>query len=139
MARTRTHRPELARSGPSELADARLHRDRLLSSAAVVHAAAAHDPDIARCEDAACRLPEVRDGAALCALADRLADLHAGPPPERLDLEIAVERFRQALIDSLDAVRACRQTSHPVGRCWFASVPGVDGCGEVLQAAHRSC
>jgi hypothetical protein len=139
MARTRTRRPELARSGPAELADAHQHLQHLITSAAAVHAAAAHDPDIAVCEDAACRLPEVGDGAALCALADRLADLHPGPPPERTDLALAVARFRRALIASLDAVRACRQTAHPTGRCWFAAVPGVDGCGEVLQAAHRNC
>jgi hypothetical protein len=139
MARTRTRRPELARSGPAELADALQHLGHLITSAAAVHTAAEHDPDIAVCEDAACRLPEVADGAALCALADRLADLHTGPPPERLGLEVAVERFRRALVESLDAVRACRQTAHPIGRCWFAAVPGVDGCGEVLQAAHRNC
>jgi hypothetical protein len=139
MPRTRTRQQQLARSGPAELADAQAHLDRLLTSAAVLHRAAAHDPDIAICADAACRLPEVTDGAELCSLADRLAGLHPGPPPPAETLERAVERFRAALVDALDAVRACRQTAHPVGSCWFAAVPDVDGCGEVLRIAHRSC
>jgi hypothetical protein len=137
VARTRTQ--QLARSGPAELADARNHLDHLLASAAALHAAAAHDPDIAVCEEADCRLPSVADGDELCALADRLAALHTGPPPPPLPIDRAVARFRRALVDALDAVRACRQTAHPVGSCWFATVPDVDGCGEVLRIAHRSC
>jgi hypothetical protein len=139
MGRTRTRQQPLARSGPGELADAQAHLGRLLAAAAQVHAAAAHDPDVARCEDAACHLPDVEGGPELCALADRLTDLHPGPPPPPLPLDRAVVRFRAALLASLDAVRACRQTAHPVGGCWFAGVPDVDGCGEVLRVAHRVC
>jgi hypothetical protein len=138
MPRTRTRQQQLARSGPDELADAQAHLERLLSSAAVLQRAAAHDPDVAICDDAACRLPEVADGTELCSLADRLAGLHPGPPPAPEPLERAVERFRGAVVDALDAVRACRQTAHPVGSCWFAAFPDVDGCGEVLRIAHRS-
>jgi hypothetical protein len=139
MGRTRTRQQVLTRSGPDELADARAHLDRLLAAAAQVHDAAAHDPDVARCEDAACHLPDIEGGVELCALADRLADLYRGPTSPVLPLDRAVVRFRAALVESLDAVRACRQTAHPVGGCWFAAVPDVDGCGEVLRIAHRVC
>jgi hypothetical protein len=139
MPRTQARQQPLARSGPAELADAQHHLDRLLAHAAALHAAASHDPDIAVCEDAACRLPGVDDGSDLCALADRLAGLHTGPPPPPVPVARAVEAFRAALVDALDAVRACRQTAHPGGRCWFATMPDVDGCGEVLRLAHRSC
>jgi hypothetical protein len=139
MSRTRTRQQPLARSGPAELADARHHLDRLLATAASVHAVAEHDPDVARCAEAACRLADVTDGGALCELADRLAGLHPGPAPTPIPLEQAIAHFRRALVDSLDAVRACRQTAHPVGACWFTAAPHVDGCGDVLRAAHRSC
>jgi hypothetical protein len=139
MPRTRARQQALARSGPAEVADAQHHLERLLASAAALHEAAGHDPDIARCGDAGCRLPDLPDGTDLCALADRLAALHRGPTPRALPLEQAVQRFRAALLEALDAVRACRQTAHPIGACWFAAVPDVDGCGEVLRLAHRSC
>jgi hypothetical protein len=139
MPRTRDRQQALARSGPAEVADAQLHLDRLLASAVALHEAAGHDPDVAVCDDADCLLPGVPDGTELCALADRLADLHRGAAPSQLPLDQAVQRFRAALLDSLDAVRACRQTAHPIGSCWFAAVPDVDGCGEVLRLAHRSC
>lgn len=138
MPRTRTRQDQLARSGPAELADARSHLARLLESAAVLQLAAAHDPDVALCADADCGLARVDDGPELCVLADRLAGLHRGATPSGVGLDRAVQRFRVALVASLDAVRACRQTAHPVGTCWFTAVPDVDGCGEVLRLAHRS-
>jgi hypothetical protein len=139
MPRTRPRQQLLARSGPAEIAHARSHREELLVSAVALHEAAAHDPDLALCREAGCRLREVPDGAELCALADRLASLHRGPRPSVLPLEEALRGFRSSLLDALDAVRACRQTAHPIGTCWFAAVPDVDGCGEVLRLAHRSC
>jgi hypothetical protein len=140
MGRTRT-RPAttLARSGPAELADARLHLAQLLHDAAVLHASAAHDPDVARCADAGCGLDGRATGDELCALADRLAPLHSGPVARDVPLHQAEERFRQALVTSLDAVRACRQTAHRSGTCWFSPLPDVDGCSEVLRLAHRVC
>jgi hypothetical protein len=139
MPRTKARQQPLATSGPAELADAQHHLQRLLASAAVLQAATEHDPDIAVCKDAACRLPEVEDGAELCALADRLAGLHTGPAPVTIPFDRAVPAFRAALVGALAAVRACRQTAHPVGSCWFSTIPGIDGCGEVLRIAHRSC
>jgi hypothetical protein len=139
MPRTRPRQQTLARSGPGEIADAHLHLERLLASAAALDDAAAHDPDVAVCGDAGCQLAVLPDGAELCALADRLAALHRGPHPAPLPLDQATRRFRAALLASLDAVRTCRQTAHPVGTCWFAAVPDVDGCGEVLRLAHRAC
>jgi hypothetical protein len=139
MPRTRPRQQTLARSGPADVADAQLHLEQLLASAVALHEAAAHDPDVAVCDDAGCQLPPLPDGAELCALADRLAALHRGPRPAALPLEQATRRFRAALLGSLDAVRTCRQTAHPIGTCWFAAVPDVDGCGEVLRVAHRAC
>jgi hypothetical protein len=139
MPRTRPRQQTLARSGPADVADAQLHLEQLLASAAALHDAAAHDPDVAVCGDAGCQLPALPDGPELCALADRLAALHHGSPPAPLPVEQAIRRFRGALLGSLDAVRTCRQTAHPIGTCWFATVPDVDGCGEVLRLAHRAC
>ncbi len=127
----------LARSSPGELAAARHHLEDLLAAARALHAAAGHDLDTVRCEDAGCRLAGLADGPQLCAVAHHLTRVVDGPAAD-LDLGSALEAFRSALTTALDAVRTCRQTAHPSGTCWFASSPHVDGCGEVLHLAHRT-
>lgn len=111
---------QLARSAPSQLEDARRHVGALLAAARELTAV----------------LPaEGADPAWV--LARRLATLPAAPPAATArDLHAADAAFRTALLDALDAVRACRQTRHVSGACWFAAEPGVDGCGDVLRTAH---
>lgn len=142
MART-TPVERLTRSGPAELEIAWRHRDQLLAAARRLVAAAAHDPDVAHCREASCGLAEGSDDR-LCGAAHRLAGLterapvpqsERGPIPPSLD--DARHGFLTALTGALDAVRACRQTAHPSGSCWFTSVPGGDGCAEILHLAHR--
>jgi hypothetical protein len=133
--------PALARCGPDELAQAHRRRDVLLDRARVLVRIIAHDPDLADCADAGCALAGCPDGAR-CGLAHRLAGVEDACPTAAVirddpSLELATRRFEAALTDAVDAVRRCRQTEHGSGRCWFAAVPDVDGCGEVLRAAHR--
>ena len=136
MQRRAIHSPErasevLARCGPDELARARTSRDRLLASARVLAGVLAHDPDRTDCTDAG------------CGLVHRLASVEPGhvpgevPDPVQPGLEAATRRFERALTDAVEAIRRCRQTQHGSGRCWFAAVPHVDGCGEVLRTVHR--
>lgn len=130
-----------------ELADARRSRDTLLATARGVvdtHATEATsppDPDAGRPDD----LHLDRD---VTALARRLADLApatspapaASPTPAETTPRTPVTAratFLEALAAAPGSVRACRQTLHPVGHCWFTDVPGADGCGEVLRLAHR--
>jgi hypothetical protein len=126
---------DLACSGPAELAEAQRHLRALFEHAAVLHAAAAHDPDVARCADADRAVPDADE---LCALAGRLAGRYRGDPPRRVGVDEALDAFRTALVDSLDAVQACRRTAHPAGACWFSELPSIDGCSEVLRIAHLS-
>ena len=136
----------LARCGPDELAEARGRRDALLLSARALVRVLAHDPDRADCTDAGCALAGAPDGHR-CGLLHRLArvedgsaDHHDVPRPSLDgddDLGSATRAFEHALTEAVEAVRRCRQTEHGSGRCWFSSVPGADGCGEVLRAAHR--
>lgn len=114
----------LARSAPSEIADARRTVEAVLASAAelvrLLPAPATTDPD------------------PVWTLARRLAEL---PSPASLDRQLASvavadAAFRAALVSSLDAIRMCRQTLHVSGACWFATGSGIDGCGEVLRTAH---
>lgn len=129
----------LARSGATELEEARHHLEVLVSAAQGLVATCAHDPDRGDCGSAGCALRAHPDGPALCAIAHRLGGLHAPrhAAVAASDVEEAARRFRAALTQALDAVRACRQTAHPSGHCWFTVVPGVDGCGDVLRLAHR--
>lgn len=129
----------LARSGAAELDLARDHLDALVLAARGLVVACGHDPDRGDCVGAGCGLQSHPDGTALCLTAHRLDGLRDdGPVTEPpVDLEVAVVRFQRALTDALDAVRACRQTAHPSGQCWFSAARGVDGCGDVLRLAHR--
>lgn len=130
-----------------ELDVARTHLRALVHAAVGLLAAAGHDPDRGDCGDAACRLSTVDEGPRLCSLAHRLAlvDLGhgtaaAGPADATgsgTGLSAALAAFRLALVDALDAVRACRSVAHAEGRCWFTPAVGADGCGEVLRVAHR--
>lgn len=128
----------LARCGPDDLTRARTSRDLLLASARVLAEILDHDPDRADCRDARCAMAGDQGGER-CSLVHRLANVEAGHAHSHETLRVgdAIRRFESALADSVDAVRRCRQTEHGSGRCWFASLPDVDGCGEVLRAAHR--
>lgn len=143
MQRRSIHTPErasdaLARGGPDDLDRARTSRDLLLASARVLAQILDHDPDRAACEDAGCAMAG-DPNAERCDLVHRLANVEAGPGTSTatVHLAAAIRRFEAALTDAVDAVRRCRQTEHGSGRCWFTSLPDVDGCGEVLRAAHR--
>jgi hypothetical protein len=129
----------LARSGTAELELAHEHRDALVAAATQMTAAAGHDPDVADCGDAGCGLASLDTvGAALCAVAHRLSRLPGAPThPVPGDLAAATTGFAAALVASADAIRACRQTAHAVGGCWFSPAPGIDGCGDVLRLLHR--
>ncbi len=134
-----------------ELDLARTHLRALVAAADALVAAAGHDPDLADCRQAGCGLAEVEHGQRLCALAHRLALLDLEDPTAADALlrspsesgrsqdggvAAAEGAFRTALVESLDAVRACRSVWHREGRCAFAHGADIDGCGEVLRAAH---
>ena len=135
---------ELVCSTPAELDQAWAARNALVRAAIALLTATGHDPDVARCAAAGCALAEL-DAVERCELVHHLAalDLDVVPvatddpdlPPERPAR--ALEVFDRALVAGLDAVRACRRTVHPIGRCWFTSLPGGDGCRQVLAAGHR--
>lgn len=114
----------LARSAPSEIADARRTVDAVLVAAG----------ELVRL------LPPAPPGAGdpVWTLARRLAELASpdGRDPSLASVAVADAAFRAALVSSLDAIRMCRQTLHVSGACWFATGTGVDGCGEVLRTAH---
>lgn len=118
-------RPEepLARSAPSDVESARLLVTDLLTAARA----------LARVSD------DVDDADGLRLLAARLATVPGvtGPGPAIGDIAAAEGAFRLALVASVPAIRTCRQQLHVSGACWFADVPGRDGCGQVLHAAHR--
>lgn len=138
----------LTRWTPDELAQARQRRDALLGTARMLVRAIDHDPDLADCAGAGCALAGWSDGDR-CGLVHRLAGLDEGAvawthetteepiDPGSCSVTRANRAFEVALTDAVDAVRRCRQTQHGAGRCWFSSVPDVDGCGEILRAAHR--
>ena len=125
---------ELTRTSHLQLADARRRRDALLTAARSLHAALERSCSGSEC-DPPCPFHSI-EGAALTELAVRLAADEDGPAPVR-EPSAAISSFRAALADGVEAVRACRQTLHPVGQCWFSTEPGDDGCGEVLHLAHR--
>ena len=137
-------RERLSRSETGEIERARTHLARLVGASQALVAACGHHPDRGTCADAACLLAEVEWGPARCHLAHRLAMLDVvDVPVPRLPtvngtVAHATHRFDRALLDSLDAVRACRQVAHTGGACWFASPGGPDGCLEVLRLAHRT-
>lgn len=113
----------LARSAPSEIADARRSVDAVLRTAS----------------ELAELLPAVEDDDLdpVWVLARRLARLRVAAPADReRSLTAADAAFRASLVGSLEAIRMCRQTLHVSGACWFAIGEGVDGCGEVLRTAH---
>jgi hypothetical protein len=134
----------LSRTQTGEIDLARAHLARLVLASRGLVAAAGHDPDRAACDEAGCGLAGLEHGPERCHLAQRLALLEVVdaevPPPNTpaAPLERAVARFDHATVESLDAVRTCRQTGHPGGACWFSPSPGHDGCGEVLRLAHRA-
>lgn len=143
MQQRSIHRPErasdaLTRCGAGELAQARTSRDLLLASARVLAELLDHDPDRADCRDAGCAMAADPNGD-WCGLVRRLANVEPSHDAdhERVRFAVALRRFELALTGAIDAVRFCRQTEHGAGRCWFASRPHVDGCGEVLRALHR--
>lgn len=115
----------LARSTPSELADARRSVDGVLVTASTLARLLPADDDD-------------RPVDPVWALARKLAGLRTPALSERPLLSVAVAdvAFRAALVGSLDAIRMCRQTLHVSGACWFAVGAGTDGCGEVLRTAH---
>jgi hypothetical protein len=137
-------RDRLARTETGEIDLARAHLARLVLASRDLVAAAGHDPDRGDCHDAGCALAEVDAGSRRCRLAHRLSLLDvvdaAVPPPGAgpRPLSRALHRFDRAVLESLDAVRACRQTGHPGGHCWSSPTPGHDGCGEVLRLAHHT-
>lgn len=123
----------LARSGAHEQAVAWDHREALIASAAVLVASAGHDPDRAICHEADCGLAD----AAVCEVAHRLARLPGAPAVvPALPLDVATDRFAQALIAAADAIRHCRQTVHAGRGCWFSADAALDGCGTVLRLLH---
>lgn len=139
----------LTATATGELDLARTHLRGLVTAASALVRATGHDPDLADCDDAGCTLAGHDHGVELCALAHRLALLAPETEPTAGvaadgdleapgDPDAALAAFRGALVDSLDAVRTCRSVWHAQGQCWFTQAVGVDGCGEVLRAAHRA-
>lgn len=124
---------ELTRTSHLELAEARRRRDSLLAAARSLRAAA--DRSCPNGCSRTCRLHHGAD-AQLTELAARLAQLDDGPASV-CEPSVALASFATALAEAIEAVRACRQTLHPVGECWFSTEPGDDGCGEILRLAHR--
>lgn len=126
-AHTAHLRPEerLARSAPGDVEAARALVTDLLGAARAL----AHVTPVDGLTDP--------DGLRL--LAARLATVPGVTSPGDDDASLAEceAAFRRALLASLPAVRTCRQQLHVSGACWFADVPGRDGCGQLLHAAHR--
>lgn len=133
---TRTVTDQLARSTEAELIEVRGQGSVLLHRAHALTVAARHDPDIALCADAGCLLADTDPGGQVCAVTHRLAGLVDGVEAVA-PIDVALAGFLEALAGSFDAIRACRQTVHPSGRCWFSHVPGRDGCREILHLAHQ--
>lgn len=137
-------RDRLARTDTGEMDLARAHLARLVLAARGLVAACRHDPDRALCHDAGCGLASLEHGAERCRVAHRLALLEVVdaevPPPgtPAAPLGRALARFDHATMEALDAVRACRQTGHPGGSCWFSPDGAHEGCGAVLRLAHRT-
>lgn len=141
----------LTRSGPSEITDARHHLEDLVRTARALTAVAGHhvpDPPGWACPAAACPLAHRTHGRELCAAAHRLAATDPGAPVPFVtfgapSVDDLVARFEATLVGAVDAVRACRQTAHPGGSCWFrphGAAPSPHGhCGEVLHLVHRIC
>ena len=134
---------DLLCSAPAELDQAWDARNGLVRAAIALLTATGHDPDVARCAAAGCALAPL-DAVERCDLVHHLAALDLDVAPGETDSGVpprdavrALEAFDQALVAGLDAVRTCRRTVHPIGRCWFTSLPGGDGCRQVLAAGHR--
>lgn len=127
---------QLTRSTPAQLATAWRHREVLVATAAALVVSAGHGRGVVRCRDASCALAAT-GSEPMCVVARHLSEL-AIEQPAVMELPLAVAAFNAALTDAVDAVRACRQTAHPVGSCWFAVGRGVDGCGDVLRLAHAT-
>jgi hypothetical protein len=132
---------QLARSGAAEWEVARSHRAALLASARSLVRSANHRPGVAGCEAAGCALADTGN-ADLCSVAHRLARISdrdaEGLEVAQSAVAQAAAAFRHHLTGALDAVRACRQTAHPSGECWFSAEPGEDGCAPLLRLAHDS-
>lgn len=136
MTMPRTLPLQLARSSPEDLLDAQRRCRDVLEAARDLADACGHDPDLAVCSEAGCGLPALGDDGRRCAVAHRLASM-AQRPAGGLSVEVAAARFTAALGASVPAIRTCRQTAHPSGRCWFTPLPHTDGCGQLLQLAHE--
>ncbi|MFA9429033.1 hypothetical protein [Egicoccus sp. AB-alg2] len=130
---------QLARSDEQDLSEALQHLDGLLRAANALLAASGHAPGVVDCRAAGCLLAGVADGPALCRLAHRLIGDRPDPATTSPVLGAAVAHFRAALPLAMDAVRACRQTAHPNGACWFSPNHRADACGAVLRLAHELC
>jgi hypothetical protein len=126
---------QLSLSAPADAARVQTQRDTLLAAARDLIGASGHDPDLAPCVAAGCRLADVADER-VCAVAHRLATVAEGPI-EPIGFELAWSRFLSAMTAASEAVGVCRRTAHPHGECWFSAVPDQDGCGAVLRLAHR--
>lgn len=125
----------LARSGPSEVADAHLQLRELARIARALLPHVRHDGP---CEPGRCRLATAHSrGAELCRLVPTLAalDVATGPHPTT-DPDALIAELAHAVAASVDVVRWCRQTAHPNGACWFLSAQGGD-CAPVLKLAHE--
>lgn len=134
---TALHR--LVRGDAAELDEARAHRWGLLQAAAVLRRAAGHPSGVDRCEEAGCGLTAWPHGPERCRVARRLADAEPVDAPALVPpLAEAVADFDAALLDALDAVRACRQVGHAGGQCWFSPPGERTTCGDVLRLAHRT-
>ena len=96
MARTAAAE-RLARSTEADLVDARRLRDDLVVAAQALTLAAGHDPDIARCRDAGCRLVDTDTTGGLCTVAHRVGGLDDVPgspaPGQVLDVPRALHLF----------------------------------------------
>jgi len=130
---------QLARSHAQDLTEAMQHLEGLQRAAHALLAASGHAPGTEACADAGCLLADQPDGPSLCNLAHVLIGDRPDPATTSPVLDAAVEHFRAALPVAMDAVRACRQTAHPNGACWFSYDHRFDACGLVLRLAHELC
>lgn len=115
------------------------HLETLLRAASALLGASGHQAGVDACGDCRCLLAEAADGPALCALAHQLTGDRPAPATSSAALQFALAQFKAALPDAMDAVRACRQTAHPSGACWFSPESRREVCGAVLRLAHELC
>jgi hypothetical protein len=127
----------LARSSAAELDEAWAHRQALVVAAQTLVRAAGHRTG-GGCDGDACALVARVGDAAVCRVADQLADAAVvAPATPVVALDVALATFTDALTVAADAIRCCRQTAHAGAACWFAPAGGGQGCAEVLRLLHR--